>query len=111
MEMVGGILLLATRNEEVTGCGLLFEDNGAQLATALGHTQSNDYTYFLLAYTGVEVALAQGVKTLRWGSGAYEVKSRLGFVPEDNGRYAYIFTHPLVTRFEDAIRWTRKWTN
>jgi predicted N-acyltransferase len=111
MAMAGGILLVATRNEEVTGCGLLFEDNGAQLATALGHTQGNDYTYFLLAYTGVEVALAQGVKTLRWGSGAYEVKRRLGFVPEDNGKYAYVFTHPLATKFEDAIQWTRKWIN
>jgi uncharacterized protein len=111
MGMVGGMLLVATRNEEITGCGLLFEDNGAQLATALGHTQSNDYTYFLLAYTGIEVAFTHGVKTLRWGSGAYEVKRRLGFVPEDNGKYAYVFIHPLVTKFEDAIRWTRRWTN
>jgi predicted N-acyltransferase len=111
MEMAGGILLVATRNGEMTGCGLLFEDNGAQLATVLGHTQDSDYTYFLLAYKAIEVAFAQAVKTLRWGSGAYEVKRRLGFVPEDNGRYAFIFTHPLVTKFEDAIRWTRRWTN
>lgn len=111
MKMVGGILLVATRNEEMTGCGLLFEDNGAQLATALGHTQSSDYTYFLLAYAGIEIAFAQGVTALRWGSGASEVKRRLGFVPEDNGRYAYVFTHPLITKFEDAIRWTHKWTN
>lgn len=111
MEMAGGILLVATRNGELTGCGLLFEDNGAQLATALGHTQGSDYTYFLLAYKAIEVAFGQAVKTLRWGSGAYEVKRRLGFMPEDNGRYAFVFTHPLVTKIEDAIRWTRKWTN
>ena len=111
MDMVGGILLLATREGEITGCGLLFEDNGAQLATALGHAQSNDYTYFLLAYTGIELAMAQGVKALRWGSGAYDVKRRLGFLPEDNGRYAFTFTHPLVTRIEDGLKWVRKLTD
>jgi predicted N-acyltransferase len=110
MGMVGGILLIATRQGEITGCGLLFEDSGAQLATALGHTQSHDYTYFLLAYAGIEVALAQGVKTLRWGSGAYDVKRRLGFMSEDNGSYAFIFTHPLVTSIEDGIKWIRKFT-
>ena len=111
LQVAGGILLVATRDGEMTGCGLLFEDNGAQLATALGHAQGNDYTYFLLAYTAIEVAFARAVKTLRWGSGAYEVKRRLGFLPEDNGRYAFVFTHPLVTKLEGAIRWTRKWTS
>ncbi len=111
MEMAGGTLLVATREGEMTGCGLLFEDNGAQLATALGHTQGSDYTYFLLAYAALEVGFSQAVKTLRWGSGAYEVKRRLGFVPEDNGRYAFVFTHPLMTKFEKAIRWTHRWTN
>jgi predicted N-acyltransferase len=111
MEMAGGNLLLATRNGELTGCGLLFEENGAQLATALGHSLSNDYTYFLLAYTGIEIALTQGVRTLRWGSGAYEVKRRLGFVPEDNAGYAFIFTHPLVSKIELGIKGLCKWTH
>lgn len=103
MEMVNGIFLTASINEELVGCGLLLEDNHAQMATALGLVRQVPYVYLMLVYEGVKIALERKVNVLRWGSGAYEVKRRLGFEQEDNGGFAFSpvssFIRALVARF------------
>lgn len=103
MEMVNGVFLTASMNEELVGCGLLLEDNRAQMATALGLVRQAPYVYLMLVYEGIKVALERKIKILRWGSGAYEVKRRLGFEAEDNGWGAFSpvssFARALMTRF------------
>ena len=40
-----------------------------------------------------------GKPPLRWGSGAYEIKKRLGFSMEDNGALAFFVSNPIVQNF------------
>jgi predicted N-acyltransferase len=98
MDMVQGTFLTATIDEKVVGCGLLIEDNGAQLASALGLSGDIPYVYLLLVYEGIKVALEHKLNLLRWGSGAYDVKQRLGFIHEDNSLSAFTPIHPLVRK-------------
>lgn len=84
VSLAGGICLEARRGERLVGCGLLFDDNGAQMTTALGLTADAPYVYFLLVYASLEAAFEKKVRWLRWGSGAYDFKQRLGFTLERN---------------------------
>ena len=85
VESVGGTWLEAHMEKKLVGCGLILEDNGAQMTTALGLAEGITYAYFLLVYASLEEAFAKQVRLLRWGSGAYEVKERLGFrLAQDN---------------------------
>jgi len=84
LSLAGGTWLEARMGGRLVGGGLLFEDNGAQLTTALGLAANVPYAYFLLVYASLEVAFEKKVRWLRWGSGAYAFKQRLGFVLERN---------------------------
>jgi hypothetical protein len=42
------------------------------------------YAYFMLLYEAIQDAFENKIRTLRWGSGAYETKQRLGFDLEYN---------------------------
>jgi predicted N-acyltransferase len=79
IEMADGTWLEAHIGESLVGCGLIFEDNGAQMTTGLGLAENEPYVYFLLVYASLEAAFEKHVRLLRWGTGAYEVKHRLGF--------------------------------
>ncbi|MFZ5819115.1 MAG: GNAT family N-acetyltransferase [Chloroflexota bacterium] len=81
---IGGAWLEARIGERLVGGGLVFEDNAAQMITALGLAGDVPYVYFLLLYASLEAAFEKKVRWLRWGSGAYEVKRRLGFTLERN---------------------------
>lgn len=105
MEMVGGILLTVTADGKVVGCGLLLEDNNAQLTSALGRYKDLPYVYLMLVYEGVKVALDRHVKLLRWGSGAYELKQKLGFKAEDNGVSAFTPIHPFIRKIMKYLSW------
>ena len=96
MEMVNGTFLAATINNKLTGCGVLFEDNNSQMAALLGLAKDTQYVYLALIYENLKVAFERKVHSLRWGSGAYEVKQKLGFSLEDNGIFAYTAIHPLL---------------
>lgn len=98
MEMVKGIFLTASIDEKVVGCGLLLEDNKAQMAGALGLSGDIPYVYLLLVYEGIKVALEHKLNLLRWGSGAYDVKQRLGFIHEDNSLSAFAPIHPFARK-------------
>jgi len=84
IQMVDGTFLEAHINERLVGCGIVLHDNGAQLATALGLAEDVPYVYFQLVYASLQEAFEKKVRLLRWGSGAYEVKRRLGFEVEEN---------------------------
>lgn len=90
--MIGGAWQEVRKNGRLVGCGLLLEDNGVMFATALGLADDVQYAYFLLVYGCLQHAIDRRVKTLRLGSGAYDVKRRLGFELETNN-HTGIATH------------------
>lgn len=96
IEMADGTWLGAHIGTRLVGCGLIFEDNGAQMTTALGLAENESYVYFLLIYASLEAAFEKKVRLLRWGSGAYEVKKRLGFELERDNFVALRGTNPLT---------------
>jgi predicted N-acyltransferase len=98
IEMVDGIWLDARINERLVGGMLLLEDNGAQTATAPGLAEDISYVYFLLLFTSLDVAFERKVDLLRWGSGAYEAKRRLGFELEANNSVSVSGTNWLTKR-------------
>jgi len=85
---VDGIWQEVRQRGRLVGCGLLLEDNGVMLATALGLADV-PYAYFLLIYACLQNAIQRRVKTLRLGSGAYDVKRRLGCELESNNNIAF----------------------
>jgi predicted N-acyltransferase len=96
MEMINGVFLAATIDEKLVGCGLLLEDNNTQITSLLGLAENTSYVYFMLLYESLSVAFEHRVRLLRWGSGAYDIKRRLGFELEANNNTAFITTNPVV---------------
>jgi predicted N-acyltransferase len=80
--------LTARVGHRLVGCGLSLRDNGAQLNTALGLADDAPYAYFALLYESLRLAFENGVRLVRLGSGAYDVKRRLGFQVESNNYVA-----------------------
>ena len=96
MKMVNGTYLTATISGTLVGCGLLLEDNASQTTSMLGLADDVPYAYFMLAYESLSAAFEHNVRFLRWGSGAYEVKERLGFSREDNGVLVFSATNLVL---------------
>ena len=96
--MIGGIWQEVRQRDRLVGCGLLLEDNGVMLAAALGLADDIRYVYFLLVYGCLQQAIERRVKTVRLGSGAYDVKRRLGFELETNNHSAMISHNPFLNR-------------
>lgn len=95
---VGGIWQEVRQHGRLVACGMLLEDNGVLVATALGLAEDVPYAYFLLIYAALEKAIERGAHTLRFGSGAYDVKRRLGFELEDNNHSAIATHSPFLRR-------------
>jgi hypothetical protein len=98
MTLVKGTYLTVTLGEKLVGCGLLLEDNGAQMTTALGLAEEVPYVYFMLIYESLKIAFERQTRLLRWGSGAYDVKQRLGFQLEDNNTLLYATANPVMRK-------------
>ena len=96
LHMVDGTWLAAQIDDQLVGCGLMLEDQGVQLTTALGLAADIPYVYFRLVYASLETALTRQVRLLRWGTGAYEVKRRLGFEMEKNNYSILMGTNRLT---------------
>lgn len=94
--VVNGTWLEAHIEERLVGCGLIVEDQSVQLTTGLGLADDIPYVYFLLIYASLEAAFARKVNWLRWGTGAYEVKQRLGFELEQNNNSVLFGVNPLT---------------
>jgi predicted N-acyltransferase len=96
MEMVNGMFITATVDRRLVGCGLLLEDNCSQMASLLGLADNVPYAYFMLVYESLKIAIEHKIHSLRWGSGAYDIKQRLGFSAEDNNSFAFSTTNPIL---------------
>jgi hypothetical protein len=88
--MIDGTWLEIRKDEKLVGCGAVVRDNRFQLATALGLEDDVPGGYFYLLYAALEEAFLHNVRLVRFGSGAYDVKRRLGFHLEDTN-------HAMVT--------------
>jgi predicted N-acyltransferase len=80
--MVDAIWLTAEIGERLVGCDLLFGDGDTWVMTLLGLDYEVEYVYFQLMYAPIRCAIEKGAQTLWGGSGAYEMKQRLGFQVE-----------------------------
>jgi hypothetical protein len=98
IELVDGTWLDARIGERLVGGMLLLEDNGAQIATVPGLADDVSHVYFLLLFASLGTAFENKVRLLRWGSGAYEAKRRLGFELETNNFVSASGTNWLTQR-------------
>jgi hypothetical protein len=88
--MIDGTWFELRKDGKLMGCGAVVRDNRFQLATSLGLEDDVPGGYFLLLYAAVQDAIENKVRLVRFGSGAYDVKRRLGFHLEDTN-------HAMIT--------------
>ena len=88
--LTDGTWLELRKGGKLVGCGAVLRDNQFQLATALGLADDVPGGYFYLLYTALQEAFEHNVRLVRFGTGAYDVKRRLGFHLEDTN-------HAMVT--------------
>lgn len=96
--MVDATWLVAEVEGRLVGCGLLLGDGGYRFLASLGLDYDVEYVYFQLMYEAIRGAIEAGARVLRGGSGAYEMKRRLGFDLESNN-------HVMYTASSRGIRW------
>jgi predicted N-acyltransferase len=99
MNMVGGVWLEARQNGQLVGCGLLLRDGNHLVATLLGLDYDIKYAYFPFIYSAIQWAIENGISVFHAGSGAYELKQRLGFRIEQNNHIAYNGVGPIFATF------------
>jgi hypothetical protein len=95
MEMVESTWLTAHIENQLVGCFLMLADNGVQLFTLPGLAEDVPFAYFMLLYEAIQDAFEKKLTALRWGSGAYEIKRRLGFELEENNNLVFYGFNPL----------------
>jgi hypothetical protein len=81
--MIDGTWLELRKDDKLVGCGAVVRDNQFQLATGLGLEDDVPGGYFYLLYAALQEAFQHNVRLVRFGTGAYDVKRRLGFHLED----------------------------
>ena len=69
----------------------MVRDNKFQLTTTLGLEDDVPGGYFYLLYAALQEAFEHKVRLVRFGTGAYDVKRRLGFHLEDTNHAMVIF--------------------
>lgn len=98
LDMVDGTFLAARIGDRLVGCGLVLDDNGAQMNATLGLAEDVPYVYFMLVYESMKLAFERHISLLRMGSGAYDVKQQLGFSLEDNHSLLFTASNPLLQK-------------
>ena len=89
IQLVNGTWLAAHNAAgELVGCVTEFEDNGMQMLTHLGLSETTQYVYFALLYESIRLGMERRLHSYYWGAGTYAVKKRLGFVPIENDSIA-----------------------
>lgn len=76
--MIDGTWLEIRKEGELVCCGAVVRDNHHQFATSIGLDNETHGAYFLLLYAALQDAFEHNVRFVRLGSGAYDVKRRLG---------------------------------
>jgi len=89
--MVDGTWLELRKDEKLVGCGAVVRDNKFQLATALGLEDDVPGGYFYLLHKALQEAFEHNVRLVRFGTGAYDVKRRLGLHLEDTNHAMVAF--------------------
>ena len=95
--MVDSHWVTARTNDTLVGCGLLLGDEHAYEMRLLGLDYGVRYAYFQVLYAALKCAIEQGIQTLDGGSGAYEMKQRLGFQIEDNNHVIFSGRGPVLS--------------
>lgn len=96
--LVGGTWITATIDDRLVGCGLLLGDGATHILALLGLDYEVRYAYFQLVYAAIRRAIELGTAVLCGGSGAYDLKSRLGFQPERDSHLMFSATNPVLRR-------------
>ncbi len=99
--MIDGTWLELRKEGELVGCGAVVRDNQFQLATALGLEDDVPGGYFYLLYAALQEAFEHKARLVRFGTGAYDVKRRLGFHLEDTN-------HAMVTMAAFSTRGAKR---
>jgi hypothetical protein len=81
--LIDGTWLEIRKDKKLVGCSAVVRDNNFQLVIGLGLEDDVPGGYFLLLYTALQEAFEHKARLVRFGSGAYDVKRRLGFHLED----------------------------
>jgi predicted N-acyltransferase len=95
LHLVGGAWLTARLDGRIVGCELILEDNRVLMVTSLGLASRTSHVYHLLGYADIRYAIEKGAHMLRWGSGSYDTKRRLGFRLEDNQQVVFSGLSPF----------------
>ena len=96
--MVEATWLTAEIEERLVGCGLVLGDGDTRFLALLGLDYSVRYAYFQLVYGAIRTVIEEGVRVLRGGGGAYDMKQRLGFQLERDNYVVYAGAGPLFHR-------------
>ena len=80
----------------LVGCGLLVGEGPIRFLTLLGLDYEVRYVYFQLVYGAIRRSIESGVTMLRGGSGAYELKGRLGFEVEEDNHLVFRANNPVL---------------
>jgi predicted N-acyltransferase len=94
--MVDAVWLAAKVGDRLVGSELLLHDRGTWCAKGLGLDYRLSDVYFVLGYANIRCAIEEGAAALRWGSGAYNAKERLGFQLESNNHAVFADTSRLL---------------
>jgi predicted N-acyltransferase len=96
--MVDAVWLAATRGDSLLGCELMLGDRESWFVMGLGLDQDVKNVYFVLGYEDIRCAIERGARVLRWGTGTYDVKRRLGFRTESNSNLVFGSRSSLLQR-------------
>lgn len=98
-EKIDAVWLAAKKEGRLVGCELMLGDRGAWLVTGLGLDPGERHVYFVLGYEDIRYAIEHGAHTLRWGAETYDVKTRLGFEPEEYNNLVFTSRWALLQSF------------
>jgi predicted N-acyltransferase len=96
--MVDAVWLAAEKGDLLVGCELMLGDRGSWFVMGLGLDRDVKNVYFVLGYEDIRCAIGRGARVIRWGTGTYDVKRRLGFRPESNSNLVFGSRWPLLQR-------------
>jgi predicted Rossmann-fold nucleotide-binding protein len=96
--MVDATLVTATIGNRLVGSELVMNDAGVYCVKALGLDYAIPYVYFILGYADIRYAIEKSARILRWGSGVYDTKRRLGFQLESNNYIVFTGGSPSLQR-------------
>lgn len=96
--MIDAIWVTAMVEDRLVGGELVMNDAGVYCVKALGLDYTVPYVYFILGYADIRYAIEKGARILRWGSGVYDTKRRLGFQLESNNYIVFTGGSPSLQR-------------